>query len=417
MTQDTTGKAQSAGALAGLKVIDLSRILAGPYCSQALADHGAEVVKVEPPAGDDTRDWGPPFQDGTASYYVGVNRNKRAIALDLGRPEGREVLLRLLEGADVMIENFKAGTLEKWGLSYEDVLSQRFPRLIHCRISGFGRTGPLGGLPGYDAAVQAMTGLMSINGPADGAPGSTPTRLGVPVVDLATGLNSVIGIMMALYERQRSGRGQLVEVALYDAGVSLLHPQAANHFMNGKVPQRVGNAHPNIAPYDAFETRTGGIFLAVGNDRQFALLAALLQAPDLTADPRFKTNGDRVTNRPALTEILNRLFADADAQTLADTLIEAGVPAGAVLNVAQVLAHPHTRHAGMIAEDGGYRGTGAPIKFQRTPAPPPRAPKTFGADSRAVLTEAGFASEEIDRLNADGVVPTTRRKAASATEG
>ncbi|MFZ4651331.1 MAG: CaiB/BaiF CoA transferase family protein, partial [Rubrivivax sp.] len=257
------------GSLHGLKVVDLSRVLAGPYCTQILADHGAAVLKVEPPGGDETRGWGPPFDpQGTASYFLGLNRNKRGCTMDLTQPAAREALLALLEDADVLVENFKAGTLEKWGLGWE-VLAPRFPRLIFCRITGFGTDGPMGGLPGYDAAIQALAGIMSVNGEPD-ARGGEPLRVGLPVVDMVTGLNAALGIALALQERNRSGRGQFLEVALHDAGLSLLHPHAANHLLDGRIPGRTGNAHPNICPYDTFRTGTEPIFLAVGNDRQFA---------------------------------------------------------------------------------------------------------------------------------------------------
>ncbi|MBN9507975.1 MAG: CoA transferase, partial [Alphaproteobacteria bacterium] len=226
------GLAASAGALAGVKVIDLTRVLGGPYCTMILADHGADVIKIEPPQGDEVRDWGPPFDGEDASYFLGVNRSKRALALDIGKPEGRAVLLRLLEGADVLVENFKPGSMEKWGLGHAETLAPRFPGLVHCRVSGFGAEGPLGGLPGYDAALQAMTGLMSINGD----PSTGPLRIGCPVVDLATGLYSAIAILMALYERGSSGRGQFLDMTLHDCGMALLHPQAANFFLNGRRP-------------------------------------------------------------------------------------------------------------------------------------------------------------------------------------
>ena len=235
----------SAGPLSGVRVVDLSRVLGGPFCTQILGDYGAEVIKVEPPQGDDTRAWGPPFAEDTAAYFIGLNRNKRGIVLDLNQQAERDVLLRLLGSADVLVENFKVGTLERWGIGQQD-LAERFPRLVHCRISGFGADGPLGGLPGYDAVIQAMSGLMSINGSPDGP----PTRIGVPVVDLATGLYAVIGILMALHERAASGRGQFVDAALFDCGVSLLHPHLANYLASGRVPLRTGNAHPDITPYD-----------------------------------------------------------------------------------------------------------------------------------------------------------------------
>ncbi len=286
------------GALAGLTVIDLSRVLGGPYCTQILADHGADVLKVEPPQGDETRAWGPPFRHGASAYFAGVNRNKRGLVLDLKQPAARDTLLGLLEGADVLVENFKTGTLEGWGLGD---LTARFPRLIHCRVTGFGSDGPLGGLPGYDAAVQALTGLMSINGAADGE----PVRLGVPAVDMTSGLNAAIGILLALSERARSGRGQFVDITLFDCALSILHPHAANWLGGGAQPGRSGNAHPNISPYETLPTGAGELFLAVGNDGQFAKFCAMLGS-DLAADPRFATNPARVEHRVALREAPRR---------------------------------------------------------------------------------------------------------------
>jgi len=367
-----TTNTRSTGALAGVRVLDISRILGGPYCGQILGDHGADVLKVEPPQGDDTRTWGPPFRDGVASYYHGLNRNKRIQHLDLGSPEGREALLALVAEADVLIENFKTGTMERWGIGYE-ALSERFPRLIWCRVSGFGADGPLGALPGYDAAVQAMTGIMSINGEADGG----PLRVGLPVVDMVTGLNAVIGVLLALNERQRSGRGQFVEAALYDSGLSLLHPHAANWFMDGTEPKRTGNAHPNIYPYDALKTRTDPIFVAVGNDRQFASFCGCIGQKALSEDPRYATAGQRSVNREELKQQLEAALADFDGRALVDTLMAAGVPAAPVLPVEAALTHPHTAHRGMVVElEGGYRGIGSPVKLSRTPATYRHAPLT-----------------------------------------
>lgn len=352
------------GALQGVKVIDLSRILGGPYCGQILGDHGADVLKIEPPQGDDTRAWGPPFQNEVAAYYLGINRNKRGMRLDLTKQAERDILLGLLGEADVLIENFKTGTLEKWGLGYE-ALSERFPRLIHCRVSGFGADGPLGGLPGYDAAIQAMSGIMSVNGEADGE----PLRVGLPVVDMVTGMNAVIGILLALHERQRSGKGQFVEAALYDSGLSLLHPHAANFFANGKTPARTGNAHPNIYPYDAFPTRTGPIYLAVGNDRQFQGLCKALGAPALADEADFASAGARSVNRTKLRERLCELLRDVDAAALSEHLMAEGVPAAPILDVKAALEHPHTEHREMIVRmEDGYQGIGAPVKLSRTPA-------------------------------------------------
>lgn len=363
------------GALDGLRVVDLSRILGGPLCGQILGDHGADVLKVEPPQGDDTRAWGPPFRDdGVASYYLGLNRNKRLMRLDLGTESGRAVLLGLLADADVLIENFKTGTMEKWGLGHE-ALAERFPRLVHVRVSGFGSSGPLGGLPGYDAALQALTGLMSVNGEAGGA----PLRVGLPVVDMVTGLNAALGAMLALHERHRSGRGQFVEAALYDSGLSLLHPHGANWFLDGREPRRTGNAHPNIYPYDSFATGSEPIFLAVGNDRQFAILCRHLGAPGLADDERFASAGARSVNRVALKAELERLLAAHEGGVLADDLVRAGVPCAPVLSVPAALQHAHTAHRQMVVElPGGYRGIGAPIKLSRTPASVRFAPLTEG---------------------------------------
>lgn len=353
----------NAGALAGCKVIDLSRVLGGPYCTQILADHGADELKIEPPGGDETRGWGPPFLGDTASYFIGVNRNKEGMTLDLSQPAGQELLRHLLADADVLVENFKPGTLEKWGLGY-DSLSQAFPKLVHCRVSGFGADGPLGGLPGYDACAQAMCGLMSVNGDADGE----ATRVGLPVVDMVTGLNAAVAVLLALNERHRSGLGQFLDITLYDCALSLLHPHAANFFYSGNVPKRSGNAHPNIAPYETLPTASGPLFLAVGNNRQFALMAQVLEAPGLAADARYATNADRLQNRQALRDELSRLLASQNAAALADRLLRAGVPAAAVQTVDQALEHPHTKHRGMVLEQGEYKGVGSPIKLSRTPA-------------------------------------------------
>ena len=396
----------SPGTLAGIQVIDLTRILSGPYGSQILADHGATVIKVEPPAGDETRDWGPPFRDGTASYFVGVNRNKRSIALDLTKPEGREVLFRLLEDADVLFENFKTGQLAKWGLDWETVLKPRFPRLIYAQISGFGPDGPLGGLPGYDAAVQASSGLMSING----SPESGPVRLGTPIVDLGTGLNAVIGILMALIERQRSGLGQHVECSLYDVGISLLHPHAANFFMSGDPPKLLGNSHPNICPYDQYKTKTRPIFLAVGNDTQFRRLCEVLGVPDLPNEARFRTNRDRVQHRPELNQILLDLLLEHDGPVLASRLLDAGVPVGPVQSIPEVIEDPHTRHRDMVVEMGTYRGTGIPLKFARTPGAARTVPPAFGAEGAAILAEHGFTPDEVEALKTAGILFDQRRK-------
>jgi formyl-CoA transferase len=396
---------QGPGALDGLKVVDLSRVLGGPYCTMILADHGADVVKVEPPQGDETRQWGPPFlqrPDGSrdASYFLGVNRNKRAIGLDLSRTEGREVLLRLLQDADVLVENFKTGTMEKWGLGYEEVLQGRFARLVHCRVSGFGAEGPLGGLPGYDAVIQAMSGLMSING----EPEQGGLRLATPMVDLATGMFSAIAILMALQERARSGRGQFIDMALYDCATALLHPQGANYLLDGRRPRPLGNAHPNISPYDKWSARGGEIFIAVGNDRQFRQLVQILERPQLAQDARFATNADRLIHRDALRAELGTAFLQADAQAMAERLLRAGVPAGVVQPIDLALQSAHAQARAMVARAGEVSCIASPIKLSRTPARMRCAPPRFGQDSAQVLLESGYSAAQIEQLRALGAV-------------
>ena len=410
---DRVRRASDAGerALSGVRVIDLTRVLGGPYCTMILADHGADVIKVEPPGGDETRDWGPPFHayekgGRDASYFLGVNRNKRSLALDLSRPEGRGVLLRLLDGADVLIENFKPGTMERWELAYEQDLAPRFPGLIHCRVSGFGAAGPLGGLPGYDAILQAMTGLMSINGDPD----TGPLRMGTPIVDLATGLYSAVAILMALQERTRSHRGQYLDMTLHDCGMALLHPHAANYFLNGKRPIPLGNPHPNIAPYEKYATRTVEVFIAVGNDGQFRKLCEQLDQPSMASDPRFRTNSDRVRHRHELAAALSAIFAESEGHALSERLLRAGVPAGPVLPVDEATSSPQAAARGMIADLGVSRVLDTPIKLSRTPGGARAAPPRFGEHGEAILAEFGFSKAEIARLREQGVLHVTRAR-------
>ncbi len=403
-------KASPASALTGLKVVDLTRVLSGPFATQVLADHGADVIKVEPPAGDEVRDWGPPFHDGDASYFVGINRNKRAVGLDLTKPAGKEVLFKLLEGADVLFENFKPGQLEAWGIGYEQVLKARFPRLVYAKISGFGSDGPLGGNPGYDAIVQAMAGWFSVNGEPGSEPGSGGTRLGIPFVDIGTGLYTLVGILMALYERERSGQGQYIDMTLYDCALALMFPHFPNYFLSGKVPGLTGNAHPNLVPYDKFKTQTGDIFLGAGNEKAFAKFAEVLGLPELTRDPRFKSNGDRSTNRVALRAIIEEKLAGVDGAVFSQKMLDAGVPCGPVVNSKQALEHPHTAHRSMIVEKDWYKGAGTPIKFSRTPAKMRSAPPKFSEHAHEILKEAGFDDAAIAKLAETGVLAERRRK-------
>ena len=398
----------SFGALAGLRVLDLSRTLGGPYCTQILGDHGAEIFKIEPPQGDETRDWGPPFYEGEASYYLGINRNKRSIGLDLSKGEGHDVMLRLLKQVDVLVENFKPGTMERWGLGYETVLAQRFPRLIHLRVSGFGEDGPLGGFPGYDAVVQAMAGMFSVNGDVD----SGPTRIGIPLVDLGTGLYSAIAILMAVIERNRSGRGQFIDMTLHDSAIALMHPHLPNYFVSERVPGLTGNAHPNLSPYDKFKTRTTDIFLAIGNNRAFQRLCRELGRPELAEDPRFKENADRSLNREQLTEVLESLLAEVDGFEFCDRMLATGVVAGPIMDTEGAMKHPHTAHRQMVVTLDWYRGAATPIKFSRTPGAVLHTPPAYGVHGREVLREFGFDEETIRRLIEKGVLLESRRSSS-----
>ena len=390
----------SGGALSGLRVVDLTRVLAGPLCTQYLGDHGAEIIKIEPPQGDETRDWGPISEEGSA-YYNGINRNKLHASLNLSSKEGRDVLLRLLDISDVLIDNFKSGTLERWGIGYEQTLRQRFPRLIYCQITGFGDDGPLGGLPGYDSVVQAMAGCMSVNGEANGG----PMRVGMSLVDIGTALNAVAGIMMAVFERTGSGKGQKVDVALYDCAMVYLHPHAAGLLQAGVVPGRTGNAHPSIAPYEMFETRTGPLFLGIGNDSQFARLCQHLGRPDLISKAEFHTNVARVAHRQELRAILVPLLLSHDSSELSGDLLAYGVPAAEVLTVGEVLAAPHTVHREMVVERPGYTAVGIPLKLSRTPGSIRSLPKKLGTDTRAVCTLAGLKESDIDALLGKQAIP------------
>lgn len=405
------------GALSGLKVVDLSRVLAGPLCAMLLGDHGANVVKVEPPALDDTRQWGPPFvgQDapdapsgyrGESAYYLFCNRNKRDLVLDLATPEGQAIAMRLLDEADVVIENFKPGTLERWGLGYEQVLRQRNPRLIHASISGFGADGPYAHLPGYDVLGQAMGGLMSITG----EPGTGPTRVGVAIADITTGLYAMQGILLALAARERTGLGQRVDLSLLESIVSLLTNVASNYLVGGVQPKQYGTAHPSIVPYQLFSTADGFVYLAVGNDRQFQRLAEQVDRPDLARDARYGTNVDRVANRTTLIPALQEALAKRATAEWVQRFWESGVPASPVESLEQVFQNPQVLHREMLLRvphptiEAGVPMTGIPIKLRGTPASVRRHPPLPGEHTREILAEHGYTSDEIQALEARGVV-------------
>lgn len=393
---------QPAGALQGVKVVDLTRVLAGPLCTQMLAEHGAEVIKVEPPAGDETRRLGPPFDaGGDAAYFSALNRGKKTLSLDLSQAAAQEVLHRLLVDADVLVENFLPGTLERWGLGYEDTLASRYPRLVHCSITGFGADGPLGGMPGYDAVLQAQCGLMSVNGDEQGG----ATRVGVPVVDHLTGYVAMTGILMALRARDRDGRGQRVEATLYDTALSLLLPHAANWFQSQQRPGLLGSAHPNIAPYDKFRASDGDIFLGIVSDAQFRRFCEQVGCPELALDARFASNAHRLKHRDALKLAIEAAISALERAPLCEALMRAGVPAAPVLSVPQALDHAQCAHRGMVVRRGDHTGMRSPVRLLSTPGRPGDAPPRFAQHADEILTRLGYRENELQQLQESGAVP------------
>lgn len=396
------------GPLTGLKVLDLSRILAGPTCTQLLGDLGADVLKIERPgAGDDTRAWGPPFvkdasgaETRESAYYLCANRNKRSLALDLSDPKAVEAIRRLAARSDVLIENFKVGDLARRGLGWEDLRALN-PRLVYCSVTGFGQDGPAAHRAGYDALAQAMGGIMS----ATGAPDGPPTKVGVGIADVMTGMYATVAILAALRAREITGQGQRIDVALFDTQLAWLINLGAAHFTDGRVPGRLGNAHPQIAPYDTFPTADGWVFLAVGNDAQFARFCAVAGRPELAADSDFATNAARVRARERLTELLRPL---TQARTKAWWLAEleaVGVPCGPVNDIAEAFAEPQAVHRGArvrmahpVAAGGAVDLIGNPLKLSATPVTYRHAPPTLGQHTAEALREAGFTEDEIAAL-------------------
>lgn len=382
-------------ALSNLRVIDLSRVLAGPLASQILADLGADVIKVESPEGDDTRQWGPPFmkdnggQDTAESaYFLAANRGKKSVCIDLKSEDDRDALRRLIADSDVLVENFKTGSLARYGFDYETV-SKLNPGLVYCSITGFGQTGPYRERPGYDFLMQAMGGLMSITG-APGEAHGGPQKIGVALTDVMTGLYAVIGILAALSERQRSGLGQQVDLSLLDVTVASLANQATNYLVGGMLPTRLGNAHPNIVPYQSFPTKNGYCIVAVGNDTQFRQFAKVLGLPDLADDARFSTNRDRVAHRGILVDLISGIMQTRGRDEWLQDLEAAGVPAGPINDVAEVFSDPQVLSRDMkIAlqhpQQQSVNLVGNPLKFSRTPVQYKAAPPLLGEHTRALL--------------------------------
>jgi formyl-CoA transferase len=401
--------------LDGIRVLDLSRILAGPWCTQLLADLGAEVVKVERPGtGDDTRAWGPPFlPDGEgketrdSAYYCAANRGKQSLTLDIASPDGQRIARALAARSDVVVENYKLGDMKRYGLDYE-ALSADNPRLVYCSITGFGQTGPYAARAGYDFMIQGMGGLMSVTGERDSLPGGGPQKCGVPIADMMTGLYSTVAILAALRERDTSGRGQHIDMALLDTQVGWLANHALNYLVSGNVPVRWGNAHPNLTPYQSFPTRDGNLILAIGNDGQFRRFCAVAGL-EIATDPRFVDNRSRLANREALVALVAAAMRKRTTAEWMAALEAEGVPCGPINTLDQVFADPQVVARGLRfdlphAAGGHVPQVANPIRYSRTPVQYRQAPPTLGEHSDAVLASLGLAPDEIASLKDRGVV-------------
>ncbi len=420
---DAAGATRPAapGPLAGVRVVDCSTVLAGPYCTMLLADLGADVVKVEPPEGDGTRGWGPPWvapgltgpdDPGTAAYYLAANRNKRSIRLDLKAPAGREVLRRLLADADVVVENHRVGGFAALGFD-DATLDAINPRLVHLAITGFGPTGPEARTPGYDFVIQAMAGIMSITGDPD-ASGGRPMKVGVAISDLTTGMLAAVAVAAALEGRGRPGspahgRGQRIDISLFESTLSWLANQAQNALVTGRSPGRRGNAHPNIVPYESFATADGEIAVAVGSERQWPRFCDALGMPEIATDPRFETNGDRVANREALIPLLAARFAQEPTAAWLARLADAEVPSGAIASVLDALDGPQAKARGVVVELehpalGRVAQVAPPFALAATPATVRTPPPLLGEQTDEILAEAGYRPDEIASLRAEGIV-------------
>ncbi|MEC1520556.1 CaiB/BaiF CoA-transferase family protein [Neobacillus niacini] len=393
------------GALEGIKVLDLSRVLAGPYCTMILGDLGADVMKVEAPGGsDETRGWGPPFQNGVSAYYLCANRNKRSITVNLKTEEGREIIRTLAKDADVVINNFKTGSMESWDLDY-DSLKAINPRLVYCSITGFGETGPYRHLPGYDYIIQGMSGLMSITGNDE----SGPMKIGVAMVDILTGLYSAISIEAALLEREKSGQGQKIDMSLMDTAVSSLANVASNYLISGAIPRRLGNDHPNIVPYSTFRAKDGEMIIAVGNNRQFATLCEVMGISEMAADERFLTNEARVNHKRELTGILENRLQIKPVDEWMELFSQHNIPCGPIAMMDQVFNHPQVLAREMVVEvdhpeAGSVKLVGSPIKLSRTNTKIERHPPIAGEHTVEILQQAGYSQVEIEQFKKNNII-------------
>jgi crotonobetainyl-CoA:carnitine CoA-transferase CaiB-like acyl-CoA transferase len=395
---ETNHSGKSAGALSHIRVLDMSRVLAGPWCGQILADLGAEVIKIERPGtGDDTRGWGPPYlkdrggnDTHESAYFLGANRGKKSVTLDISRPEGQEIARGLAQRCDIVLENYKAGDLARYGLGYEDLLALN-PRIIYCSITGFGQTGPMRAVAGYDFIIQGMGGLMSITGERDDLPGGGPQKVGVAVADITTGMYATVAVLAALAHRERTGEGQYIDMALLDVQVAMIANMNMNYLVSGRVPKRQGNAHANIVPYQVFDAADGQFVLAVGNDSQFAKFCEVAGC-DFASDARFKKNADRVRNRDVLVPLLGEVLRRRGVTEWVQLLEPLGIPVGPINNLAQVFDHPQVKARGMRVDlphplSGTVPLVASPIKMSRTPPVASLAPPTLGQHTQQVLRE------------------------------
>ena len=399
--------------LNNIRILDITRALAGPYCTMMLGDLGADVIKVErPDSGDESRGWGPPFvgkpygpYPGESAYFIAANRNKRSLTVNIQTPEGKEIIRQLARISDVLVENYRTGALDQMGLGYLD-LHSLYPKLIYCSISGYGRSGPFAERPGYDAILQAEGGMMSITGPVDGP----PSRVGIPIIDITSGMFAATAILAALHARDLTGEGQLIDISLFDSHIALLANVASNYLVGGEPPRRLGNAHPNLAPYEAFSARDGWFVLGAANERQWKLLCGMLGRSDMETDSRFATNGDRVANRVALVDELNNIFSQRDVNDWLADLIQSGLPCGLINSIPQVFAHPQAQARDMTLESdhptaGTVRLTGFPYKLSETPAEIHRPPPLLGEHTEEVLTGLlDYSPEDVTSLRNKGAI-------------
>ena len=391
--------------LKGIKVLDLTRALAGPYCTMLLADYGAEVIKVElPGTGDDTRGWGPPFIQGESAYFLSINRNKKSLTLDMKNPKSKDILERMIKQSDVLVENFRPGAADRLGLGYEQVKKLN-PKIIYCSISGFGQDGPYRELPGFDQTLQGMGGMMSITGEPDGP----PMKVGVAIADISGGMFAGFGIMLALFHREKTGKGQWVDTSLLDSQIAWLTYRAGEFFVSGKLPEKVGSGHPMIVPYQAFKAKDEYINIAVGNDQLWKRFCKVINMENIMDDPKFATNAKRVENRKELIAILSKIIETKTGAEWLKLLEDAGIPAGPIYTLDKLFSDPQVLHRKMMVElehpkAGKIKVTGVPVKLSETPGEITAPPPGLGQHNKEVLRDLGYSAEEIEKLIADKVV-------------